>query len=210
MVNVVAANNLSYYPPGTAFHYSNTGYSILGKIVERVSGLSYASFVEQSLLKPNGLAETSFPSMGDQRTLPSPFATGYVWIQGQSYEATLENMSPHVAEGNVITASNDLAQWTRLLYSAQAGINKTNVDLMKDVKPTGEEHGLYGLGTTYLEGVGFGHNGAHAGYLTVTRYDPEKDVTIVVFASVINAEDIYGQIDFMYDLCFNAKQLLEV
>ena len=79
---------------------------------------------------------------------------------------------------------------------------------MTDIKPTGEEHGYYGLGTAYLEGLGYGHNGAHAGYLTVMRYDPEKEVAIVMFASVLDADDIYGQINVMCDTCLSAKQLL--
>lgn len=208
LLNVVATHKLSYFAPGTAFHYSNTGYSILGKIVESTSGLSYSSFIEQYLLAPNGLTKTSFPSLGHDIELPYPYMTGYVWTQGTAYETTLENMSPHVAEGNVITTPNNLAKWAKLLYGAQAGINKTYVDLMTDIKPTGEEHGYYGLGTAYLEGLGYGHNGAHAGYLTVMRYDPEKEVAIVMFASVLDADDIYGQINVMCDTCLSAKQLL--
>jgi D-alanyl-D-alanine carboxypeptidase len=170
--------------------------------------MSYAAFVEQYLLVPNGLLETSFPASGTEQGMPSPYVEGYVYVQGALYEVTTDNMSPHVAEGNVITTPNNLANWVRLLYSGQAGVNQTYVEQMKDVKLTGEEHVVYGLGTTYTEGIGYGHNGAHIGYLTVMRYDPTMDVTVVIFSSVLNADDTYGELYFMYDVGRSAKQIL--
>jgi D-alanyl-D-alanine carboxypeptidase len=210
LVGVVASNQLSFFPPGTSYQYSNTGCSILGKIVERVSGMSYASFVEQYLLAPNGLSDTSLPAQGDEQQLPMPYMDGYLLIQGESCESTMDNMSPHVAEGNVITTPNNLAMWAKLLYSANAGLNQTCVDQMKDVKPTGEEHGVYGLCTTYTEGLGYGHNGAHIGYMTVMRYDPTTDVTVVIVSSLLTADDLYGEMDLMYDIGRSAKQILNL
>lgn len=208
LVGVVAANQLSHAPPDTVFHYSNTGYSLLGKIIERVSGMSYASFVEQRLLQPNGLSDTSFPATGNEQQIPSPYVDGYVWFNGALYQATLDNMSPHVAEGNAISTPENLSRWAKLLYSAQAGITREYVNMMTDVKPTGEEHGHYGLGTTYTNGLGYGHNGAHVGYMTLVRYDPETDTTMMIVASVLNAEDLYSQINCMYDIGRSAKQVL--
>ena len=208
LVNVVASNNLSYSPPGTSFHYSNTGCSILGKIIERVSGMSYAAFMEQYFLGPSILSETFFPDEGSDRNIPFPFAEGYVWSQGSLYDATIENMSPHVAEGNLITTPNNLARWVRLLYSGHTGVNQTYINQMMDVKSTGEEHGVYGLCTTYNDGLGYGHNGAHAGYLTVMRYDPTNDVAIVIFTTGFNADDLYQELYFVYDLGHSAKKIL--
>ncbi len=79
---------------------------------------------------------------------------------------------------------------------------------MTDVKPTGEAHGLYGLGTSYLEGLGYGHNGAHTGYLTVTGYDKENNVAIVLSSSVLDFDDIYGEMQFIYGIGRSAKQIL--
>jgi D-alanyl-D-alanine carboxypeptidase len=208
LVSVVATHQLSYFPPGEGYHYSNTGYSILGKIIERVSELSYASFVEQRLLQPNGLEDTSFPALGSERDLPTPYVEGYTYINGELFETTQDNMSPHVAEGNVITTANDLCKWGKLLFSGHAGVNSDLVAQMIDVKPTGEEHVVYGLGTEYAEGLGFGHNGAHAGYVTTMRYEEKTDTAIVIYASLLNADDLYGQISVMYEIGREAKQIL--
>lgn len=208
LVGVVATNQLAYFAPNEGYHYSNTGYSILGKIIERVSGMSYPSFVEQRLLQPNELEDTSFPSLGNDLQLPAPYAKGYTYIGGELFETTQDNMSPHMAEGNVITTADDLCKWAKLLYSGQAGINNDLVAQMTDVKPTGEEHKVYGLGTEYAEGLGIGHNGAHAGYMTVMRYDKENDIAIVISAAVLNADDLYGQIEVMYEVGRESKQIL--
>ncbi len=208
LVGVVATNQLSYFAPGEGFHYSNTGCSILGKIIERVSGMNYSSFVEQRLLQPNGLDNTSFPALGSESQLPAPYAQGYTYTKGELYETTQDNMSPHIAEGNVITTADDLCKWGKLLYSGQAGVNYDLVAQMIDVKPTGEEHVVYGLGTEYAEGLGFGHNGAHAGYMTVMRYDQRTDTAIVIYATILNADDLYGQISVMYEIGREGKQVL--
>lgn len=200
LVGVVAANQLSYFTPGAGYHYSNTGYSILGKIIERASGLSYAEFIRQHLLIPNDLGKTSFPYLGSDRDLPSPYADGYSFEGGEVYETTRDNMSGNTAEGNVITTPDDLANWGRLLFSGQAGLNQETVAMMTDVQETGQHGSNYGLGCNYAEGLGYGHNGAHEGYLTLLQYNPENGVAIVIFCSVIDFENLGGQLTLLYEV----------
>ena len=208
LVGVAAEYQLSYFEPGSGYHYSNTGYSMLGKIIERVSGMDYASFIKEKLLIPNGLNDTTFPSNGTDRQIPPPYAKGYSIINGATRETTLDNMSAHVAEGNMITTPDNLARWVKLLYTGKAGLEQKYVDMMTSVNPTGEDHGLYGLGTSFAEGLGYGHNGAHMGYMTTMFYDKENDVAIVLSASVSSFDDIYGEIQYLYGIGHSAKQIL--
>lgn len=208
LVGVVAANRLSYFTPGAGYHYSNTGYSILGKIIERASGLSYGEFIRQKLLIPNGLNQTSFPHVGADVDLPSPYADGYSFEGGQVSETTLSNMSGNTAEGNIITTPNDLARWGRLLFSAQAGLNQETIAMMTAVQETGQHGGNYGLGCNYAEGLGYGHNGAHEGYLTLMQYNPENGVAIVIFCSAIDFEGLGGQLTLLYDVGRAAVSML--
>jgi len=208
LVGVVAANQLSYFTPGAGYHYSNTGYSILGKIIERASGLSYGEFIRQNFLIPNGLQQTSFPYLGSDMDLPSPYADGYSFEGGELYETTLSNMSGNTAEGNIITTPNDLAKWGRLLFSAQAGLNQETIAMMTDVRDTGQHGGNYGLGCNFAEGLGYGHNGAHEGYLTLMQYNPENGVAIVIFCSVIDFEGLGGQLGLLYDVGRAAVSML--
>jgi len=208
LVGVVATCELSDFAPGTRFHYSNTGYSILGKIIERVSGKSYWEFVGENLLTPNLLSSTSLPHLGTDQNLPSPYTPGYAWSRGEYEDLTVENVSALMAEGNVISTPYDLANWCKRWITGTAGLNMENVRMMMDVQPTGEEHRFYGLGCNYTPGLGYGHNGGHPNYVTVMRYDPTQEVTVLIFCSIMNADNIYDQADFMYDLGYKAKELL--
>ena len=208
LVGTAARHQLSYNPPDTEFHYSNTGYSILGKIIERVTGLTYAQYIQDSFLTPNRLTMTSLPFLGTDIGLPEPYTPGYLYYENRIYETTNDNMSPHVAEGNLITTPDNLSRWIKLLITARAGVSRQQVDRMMEVRPTNESHDNYGLGLTFTPGLGYGHNGGHIGYLTVMRYDPEYDVTIVIYANVLNAHDLVGQSETMYDIGRQARRIL--
>lgn len=206
LVGVVADNSLSYWEPGEGFHYSNTGYSMLGKIIERVSGLSYGEYVSTTFLDPLGLTCTSFPDLGTDMEIPSPYINGYTLFDGQVYPTTVDNMSPHVAEGNVITTPHDLSLWITLLLSGRAGIDMETIDSMTDVSETGEHHIWYGLGTTWTPGLGYGHNGGHIGYMTVVRYEPADSVTVLVFSSFLAPEYLEKQGELLIRVAREARE----
>lgn len=207
LVGVVARHGLSYWPPGGGYHYSNIGYAMLGKIIERISGMSYAQYVRKTFVVPLGLRNTTFPDLGSDTSLPSPYAEGFTVFQGETYETTAKNPSHSVAEGNILTTPRDLSLWINLLLSGRAGLRPDVAAMMMDVSATGEHHVWYGLGITFTEGLGFGHNGGQAGYMTVMRHDPASEVSVVIFSSVIVADDIYSQVDFLIDAARKAKRL---
>lgn len=204
LVGVVALNELKYFDPNTDYKYSNTGYSMLGKIIERVSGLSFAEFAKANLLAPNHLLQTSFPYLGANRSIPAPFETGYSYHSSTITDVTLDNMSPHVAEGNVITTPSDLGNWMRRLIEGQAGLSAATVNQMI----TGTGSGTYGLGIISVPGLGYGHNGAHNGYMSAAFCDPKQDVTVIVYTSVISWDDLAGQMNTMYNAGRAAKNIL--
>jgi D-alanyl-D-alanine carboxypeptidase len=202
LVGVDAKYELSDFIPGSDYKYSNTGYSILGKIIERVSDKSYADFVGESLLLPNGLSNTSVPVNAFDNTLPEHYVDGFVWDGETLANTTVSNMSENIAEGNIITTPKDLAVWGSNLMHGNAGLDSGTVEMMKDGLPTESTGtGLYGLGIMYSPSLGFGHNGAHEGYLTLMFYRPEADVTFVLFSNVWDASNditsIVKQLDFM-------------
>ena len=116
LVGVDAACQLSYFAPGASYKYSNTGYSILATIIERVSGMTYDQFVTQNLIVPNGLSSTSVPMLATDRSIPTPFNPGYALCQGVMTDVTEDNMSVNIAEGNIISTPADLARWISRLF----------------------------------------------------------------------------------------------
>ena len=185
LVGVNARNNLSFFKPGTAYHYSDTGYSMLGKIIERVSGKSYGDFIKDELLVPGGLLDTSLPYKGSDQAIPAPFARGYVWKSGVCEEVTASNMSPHVAEGNIISTPLDLATWCKKLFKGETALTKETVEMMKEGMTRDDAPGSkYGLGILSSPETGYGHGGAHEGYLTLMYYDPNTDTAYAMFTNI--------------------------
>ncbi|MFA5008313.1 MAG: serine hydrolase domain-containing protein [Candidatus Omnitrophota bacterium] len=206
LLGVVAACDLKFFPPNTDYHYSDTGYSLLGKIIERVSGKRYSEFVRDNFLIPNSLNQTSLPYLGSDTKIPVPYETGYAYDGATSFDVTEDNMSVHVSEGNVITTVLDLANWIRKLVRGEAGVSADTVKLM-----TAEIHNPnvnYGLGISTVPGLGYGHEGGTNGYLTVARYDPRQDVTVIISASVINWKDYVTEMYALYDIGRAAKNIL--
>jgi Beta-lactamase class C and other penicillin binding proteins len=207
LLGVNAKNKLSFFEPGTSYHYSDTGYSLLGKIIERVSGKSYEDFIKDELLTPNGLLDTTLPSKGADQKLPEPFVKGYAWMPEKLEEVTESNMSPHVANGNIITTPIDLANWCKKLFTGTAGLTKESVEMMKiGMERADGTPSTYGLGILYTPGIGYGHSGAHAGYLTLMYYDPKTDISYCMFTNIWDVqrdlESIKTELMFMTDTAF--------
>jgi len=198
LIGVVAHNKVSFLRPGSMYHYSDTGYSMLGKIIERVSQKSFAEFVKQELLLPNGLTNTMVVVDGSDQILPDPFTKGFNWVDGQIEDVTHSNMSPHVAEGSMTTTPHDLALWAKRLFTGQAGLTKETVQLMMDAcTSTGGEATTaveYGLGLLCSQN-GYGHNGAHEGYLSNMVYNPKTGVAYVIFTNIWNCQTCAKNID---------------
>lgn len=191
LVGVDAKYHLSFFAPGQDYHYSDTGYSLLGKIIERVSGKSYADFIREAFLVPNGLNDTTVVYNGSDDGLPSPFARGFEWTDGKLTDVTKSNMSSHVAEGSVVTTPQDLAAWAERLYTGQAGLTEETVRMMMDACTSAgnmtESNVGYGYGIMCSKS-GFGHSGAHPGYLTNMVYNSETGVAYVIFTNGWNTQ----------------------
>ncbi|MFA5840289.1 MAG: serine hydrolase domain-containing protein [Candidatus Margulisiibacteriota bacterium] len=205
LVSVDATCNLSYFLPDAGYHYSNTGYNILGKIIERVSGQRYDQFVNENFVVTNNLTETTFPYLGEYVYPPSPYVVGYKYENQALTEATRDNMSMNVAEGNIITTPVNLTNWIKRLINGQAGLSADTIFLM--TSEAANANG-YGLGIAKVSGLGYGHNGQHGGYLTSVYSDPSQDVTVVIFASVVNEDDVVGELLCLIQAGWAAKNIL--
>lgn len=215
LVGIVAAYHLSDSAPGLKYQYSNTGYSLLGKIVERVSGVNYNDFVRDELIFPNGLVNTSLVVNSCQVALPSPFVPGYYYIgTAPLIDVTEDNLTANIAEGNIITTPHDLALWCRKLLAGEAGLSADTVKLMTDSALPQKEGSvtLYGLGLEYVPGLGWGHSGAHQGYLTDMYHNTDTGITTVMFTNVWDVTDgknsLIAEVLYMRDMSARITALI--
>lgn len=209
LIGVVAKNGVYYSQPGDSFHYSNTGYNILGKIIERVSGITYTEFITKNFIEPLGLNNTYCVWEGSDTKIPMPFVYSNMYNDGEVINTTEGNMSPHVTEGSIISTPTDIMKWIQLLLTAQAGIDETHVAMMKNVLKADTGHKYYGLGLTYNEGLGFGHDGAHVSYLSTLRYDPSTGITVLVFANFFDLSDFFAEAYAVRDLALAAVNIVK-
>ncbi len=184
LFSVIEKNEqVGFEPPGSKYSYSDTGYTVLAYIIERVSGATYESFVRDEFLIPNGLSDTSLPWQGTERTLPAPFVNGYMWDGSTRIDVTVDNMSAFVGNGNMVTTLLDLATWAKALLTGRTTLSMNSIELMKSGLPSGGSS-TYGLGIKYTPNFGYGHGGDHEGYTTLMFYNPEIDIAYVILMNI--------------------------
>jgi D-alanyl-D-alanine carboxypeptidase len=155
------------FAPGTDWSYSNTNYTIVGLIIEAVTGNSYADEVRSRVLEPLGLRQTILP--GDDIDLPEPHAHGYLSVGDELIDMTKLNASQAWSSGAIISTAGDLNQFYAALLSGKL-LPPAQLEAMLTAVPNGEGGRGYGLGIgrrQLADGtILWGHNGGIFGYLT--------------------------------------------
>ena len=224
MVEQLFQKKLSYFEPGTSYHYSNTGYAILGEIIARVysarSGKprTYADYLNDFVTGNTSGAgnkipvplKISFPVLASDVRLPSPNAAGTIVYPDRTEKITDFNMSAQVAEGNGYGTMADLNTFIRTLMKGVNVLSPKTVKLMQtDLSPGSKE---YALGCVFKENLGYGHNGARIGNLALMAYDPINDVSIVVYLPLwdfTKGMDSFKECFMgMYDAAYAAREAL--
>ena len=192
----VAFRHPLVFPPGSAFDYCNTNTVLLGLVVEQVSGQSLASFIEQNILKPEGMTRTVFPAGAE---IPSPHAHGYFRMpDGKIVDATDWNPSWGWAAGNMISTLDDMRVWARDLAVGTliSPAMKQEQQQFLPAPPEGDG-ALYGLALENQHGW-IGHNGNIFSYMVYPYYLPSERMTMVVMLN--SGADIPGSWMMMQDI----------
>jgi D-alanyl-D-alanine carboxypeptidase len=192
----IAFSHKPLFPPGSKFDYCNTNTVLLGVVVEKVSGQSLSSFIEQNILKPEGLAHTVFPAGAE---FPSPHSRGYLKLpDGKIVDATDWNPSWGWASGNMISTLDDMRVWARDLALGKllSPAMKKERDRFLPAPPEGDG-ALYGLALENQNGW-IGHNGNILSYMAYPYYLPEEGITMVVLLNT--GADIPGSWAMMQDI----------
>jgi D-alanyl-D-alanine carboxypeptidase len=214
LVGVDATCRLYYFEPGTSYHYSDTGWAILGKIIERVSGQRYSDFIMNEIFVPMGLVSSSMPYLGTDNTLPSPYVKGYYYDATLNIDATWSNVSPNVADGTLITTPNDLSKFIRTLLRGEGVLSAVTVNsvLLSPMVPP-DTMMTYYCGIETINNLGYGHDGDKQGYSSRMAYDPELDFAVVAFTNgnnLFNGMISFGELvdGVVLESCYKAKLIV--
>ena len=164
------------FQPGSKYSYSNSGYILLGYIIEKVTGKTYYQVVHEMIFAPLHMDHTGFNFTG----LQSPDkATGYFALTNTANTpATIVDSSASFAAGAIYTTVGDLYKWDRSLYTEKI-INKSS---LKDAYTV--RQGKYGLGWVIDSAYGkevYQHGGGIFGFSTNILRSPEEDICIILF-----------------------------
>ena len=102
------------FEPGDSWSYDNTGYYLLGLIIEQVSGMSYWDFLRQKIFTPLQMSKTG--STNARLIVPNR-ASGYLWIDGTYYNQPVLHSFIGFSAGSIVSTVEDLARWDEALYT---------------------------------------------------------------------------------------------
>ncbi|MGR3779227.1 serine hydrolase domain-containing protein [Bacillus paramycoides] len=160
------------FAPGKGWSYSNTGYVLLGILIEKVTGNSYAEEIENRIIEPLELSNTFLP--GNSSVIPgTKHARGYVQPDGASELKDVTYYNPSIASsaGEMISTADDLNKFFSSLLGGKL-LKEQQLKQMLTTVPTGyAEISGYGLGiyeTKLPNGVSiWGHTGGIPGFITL-------------------------------------------
>jgi len=172
------------FDPGTQFSYSNSGYIILGYIIEKISGKSYAQYVNDYLFTPSQMNNSYYETY--QTIMPNK-ARGYSKEDNEYINSEFFNMSIPYAAGALRSTTQDLLKWHMTLRQETI---ISNEQLQKAITPFQLKDGTYapcGYGWFLNNTIGgyptIEHSGNISGFQTAAVYIPETDLYIVVLAN---------------------------
>jgi CubicO group peptidase (beta-lactamase class C family) len=171
------------FAPGEGWHYSNSGFVLLGAVIEKASGQTYADFVEKNIFAPLGMTHSFYDKT--QRVIPRRVAGYGKTNDGYANAAYLSMNLPHAA-GSLISSVDDLALWDAALYTEklvkQESLRRAWTPFkLNNGKSTG--YG-YGWGISMLEGQRMiAHNGGINGFSCDTLRLPESHVYVAILTN---------------------------
>ncbi|QWG70298.1 class A beta-lactamase-related serine hydrolase (plasmid) [Bacillus mycoides] len=182
------------FAPGKSWSYSNTGYVLLGILIETVTGNSYAEEIENRIIEPLELSNTFLP--GNSSVIPgTKHARGYIQLDGASEpkDVTYYNPSMGSSAGDMISTADDLNKFFSYLLGGKL-LKEQQLKQMLTTVPTGEAAlGRYGLGiyeTKLPNGVSiWGHGGSIPGFVTFAGGTLGGKHTLAVNLNSLNADN---------------------
>ena len=211
--------------PGEKWEYSNTGYALLGSIIEKASGKSFGDYLQQNIFQPLDMKRTRvYRRRYEKKTIPN-YAYGYVYDGKKKQFALPDSVNETAAmvfcldgivgDGTVNSTVNDLLKWDRALYTEKlVSKNMMNEAFQPGILNDGKKTSYgFGWGLEDLRGAGkiLHHSGGWPGYTTYIERNIEKDKTIIILRNhQVPGEVLKKTRQILYDLKEEEKKEITV
>ena len=178
------------FEQGSQFHYSQLGYELLARILQKVTGKSFQN-LSTELFDQYGLKNTFHPNNKAYKNL----VKGYEESESGTLEYTENSLDNYVAAGSFISNVQDLKKWNQLLYSNNL-VKKETLELMK-TKYSTRVHPIfetveYGYGLLFKDGeqnIQIGALGYAPGFVSACYYYPQTKINLVILENTANNLD---------------------
>ena len=171
------------FPPGSVYRYSNSGYVLLGLVVERASGEGLAAFLKQRIFDPLGMAHTLLYEAGRGPEVTDR-AYGYSVVDGRWTRTDQSPTSATRGDGGIYSSIDDLARWDAALYDDRLlDASSRALAFTPHVRVTGEPYTAdYGFGWR-ITGETVWHSGESIGFRNVIVRYPRRHLTVVLLTN---------------------------
>jgi len=166
------------FEPGEKFKYDNSGYALLGYLIEKISGQTYAQFVQDNIFTPLQMKDSGYDS---NSAIIMRRASGYTNGKQGIENAGFINMTVPFAAGSLYSTVEDLARWEQGLFGGKV---LSAASLQKMTTPFKSNY-AFGLAVSTANGHKvIEHGGGIEGFNTHLSYYPDDKLTVVVLANL--------------------------
>lgn len=179
----ITASDTMWFKPGTSWRYDNTGYVVLGMLVEKVTGHPWATELENRFFKPLGLTST-------ENCLASPLikhrAQGYQPMKGEWTNAQYLEMTQPYAAGALCSTVRDLAAWDRALGTGKVVSEASYAQMTTPEGAASKGRLKYGFGLSRDTLAGhpvIRHSGGINGFISDNAWFPDEQMSVTVLGN---------------------------
>jgi D-alanyl-D-alanine carboxypeptidase len=187
MLDLVAKEPLEF-EPGEKFAYSNTGYFLLGMLIERITGKTYGEFLAERIFTRLGMEHTR---VNDMRIIIPNRAHGYSWHDNTLLNGDYVNPTQTFAAGALVSTVTDLAKWDEALCTERVLKRSILEQMWTPATLRGGETANYGFGWRIDTVNGhrrISHGGAIRGFSTQISRFVDDGLTVIVLANSDNGK----------------------
>ncbi len=182
VLHMIAATTHGYFPSGSAYRYSNTGYVLLGLVVEKASGMPLQDFLARRIFQPLHMDHTLL-YVHDDKTVPNR-AYGYSETNGRWQRTDQDLTSATRGDGGIYSNLDDLAKWDAALYDDRLLSDASRkLAFSPHAKVVGEPYQAdYGYGWR-ITGDTLWHSGESIGFRNVIVRWPKQHLTVILLSN---------------------------
>lgn len=171
------------FNPGSAFKYNNSGYAILGYIIELISGVSYEEFVEKNIFLHLGMSSSFY---GSHSKIIQDRASGYHSRNDQFKNVMYASYSFPYASGSLMSTTEDLLKWQQAIKNNILIKKETSENLFTNYTLNDRSNTNYGYGwhIRNIDNVKtYEHGGSIFGFKSMAVYIPREDIYVVILSN---------------------------